>query len=107
MSFSKIVAKHGVEILAKENGQRLKALVSDLMPPGNETAAKLKMAMPCGFSQIILDSDGKSDNKKEMAFKESVDKIVTETEIAKEAANSVVKLVALSLDWDLEKCNVQ
>ena len=107
VALSKIIARNGAEILSAENSQKLKAFVSDLIPLGNETAAKLKQTLPCGFAQIILSSDGQGDSQKEKAFKESVDKIVAETELGKETAVSIVKLVALSLDWNLEGLDLQ
>lgn len=107
VALSKIIAINGAEILSDENSQKLKAFVSDLIPLGNETAAKLKQTLPCGFAQIILSSDGQGDSQKEKAFKESVDKIVAETELGKETAVSIVKLVALSLDWNLEGLDLQ
>ena len=102
VALSKIIAKNGVEILSAENSQKLKALVSDLIPLGNETARTLKQALPCGFTQIIQDANGGSDSKKETACKESVGKIVAKTGLMKAAAVAVVKLVALSVGWNLE-----
>ena len=102
VALSKIIAKNGVEILSAENSQKLKALVSDLIPLGNETAKTLKQALPCGFTQIIQDANGGSDSKKETACKESVGKIVAKTGLMKAAAVAVVKLLALSVGWNLE-----
>ena len=107
VSLSKIIAKNSAEILSSENNQKLKALVSDLIPQENEIASKLKQALSCDFTQIILDSDGKSDSKKEKAFKDAVDKIITKTKLKKNIAISIVRLVALSLDWNLENLNME
>ncbi|MCH5283516.1 MAG: ankyrin repeat domain-containing protein [Treponema sp.] len=107
VSLSKIIAKNSAEILSSENNQKLKALVSDLIPQENEIASKLKQAFSCDFTQIILDSDGKSDSKKEKAFKDAVDKIITKTKLKKNIAISIVRLVALSLGWHLENLNME
>ena len=107
VSLSKIIAKNSAEILSSENNQKLKALVSDLIPQENEIASKLKQALSCDFTQIILDSDGKSDSKKEKAFKDAVDKVITKTKLKKNIAITIVRLVALSLDWNLENLNME
>lgn len=107
VALSKIIAKNGAEIFSAENSPKLKALISDLIPQENKIAAKVKQALSCGFAQIILDSTDKSDGKKEKSFKKSVDKIISETKLEKETAISIVKLVALSLGWDLENLNLE
>lgn len=107
VALSKIIAKNGAEIFAPENSQKLKALVSDLIPQENEIAPKLKQALSCDFAQIILDATDKSDKKKENAFKKSGANIAAETNLEKSAAVSIVKLVALSLDWNLENLNLE
>lgn len=107
VALSKIIAKNGTEIFSAENGKKLKALISDLVPQDNEVAEKLKQALSCDFVQIILDAADKSDGKKESAFKKAGDKIVGETKLEKETATSIVKLITLSLGWDLENLNLQ
>ncbi|MDE5580564.1 MAG: ankyrin repeat domain-containing protein [Treponemataceae bacterium] len=107
VALSKIIAKNSAEIFAPENNQKLKALISDLIPQENEIAPKLKQALSCDFAQIILDATDKSDKKKETSFKKSVDKIAAEIGLEKSAAVSIVKLVALSLDWNLENLNLE
>ncbi len=107
VALSKIIAKNGAEIFAPENSQKLKALVSDLIPQEHEIAAKLRQSLSCDFAQIMLDATDKSDDKKEMSFGKAVDTIIAETGLEKEAAVSMVKLVALALDWDLESVTVQ
>lgn len=107
VALSKIITKNGAEIFAPENSKKLKAFVSDLIPQENEIAPKLKQALSCDFAQIILDATDKSDKKKENAFKKSVDNIAAETSLEKAAAVLVVKLVALSLDWNLENLNLE
>lgn len=107
VALSKIIAKNGTEIFSAENGKKLKALISDLVSQDNEVAEKLKQALSCDFVQIILDAADKSDGKKESAFKKAGDKIVGETKLEKETATSIVKLITLSLGWDLENLNLQ
>lgn len=81
MALSKIVRKNGAEIFAPENSQKLKALVSDLIPQEDGIASKLRQALSCDFAQIILDATAKSDDKKEKSFGEAVDAIVAEAEL--------------------------
>lgn len=107
VALSKIIAKNGAEIFASENSQKLKALVSDLIPQENEIAPNLKQAFSCDFAQIILEATDKSDKKKETSFKKSVYTIVTEAGLEKEIAVLIVKLVALSLDWNFENLNLE
>ena len=107
VALSKIIAKNGAEIFASENSQKLKALVSDLIPQENEIAPNLKQAFSCDFAQIILEATDKSDGKKEKSFKDAVYTIVTEVGLEKETAVLIVKLVALSLDWNFENLNLE
>lgn len=107
VALSKISAKNGAEIFSAENNKKLKALVSDLVPQDNEVAVKLKQALSCDFTQIILDAADKSDSKKEKSFKKAADTIVAETKIEKDTSVLIVKLVALSLGWDLERLNLR
>lgn len=107
VALSKIIAKNGAEIFAPENSQKLKALVSDLIPQENEIAPNLKQAFSCNFAQIILEATDKSDSKKEKSFKDAVYTIVAEVGLEKETAVLIVKLVALSLDWNFENLNLE
>ncbi|MDE6718277.1 MAG: ankyrin repeat domain-containing protein [Treponemataceae bacterium] len=107
VALSKIIAKNGAEIFAPENNQKLKALISDLIPQENEIAPKLKQALSCDFAQIILDATDNSDKKKDTSFKKSGDKIAAEAGLEKSVVVSIVKLVALSLDWNLENLNLE
>lgn len=77
------------------------------MLSGNETAVKLRQAISCSFTQIMLYANGQSDSKIEVAFKKATDKIIAGTGFGKVAAVSVVRLAALSLDWSLENYDAQ
>ena len=71
------------------------------MLSGNETAVKLRQAIPCGFTQIMLYADGQSDGKIDVAFKKATDKIIAGTGFGKADVVPVVRLVALSLGRNL------
>lgn len=68
----------------------------------NKIAAKLKQALSCDFAQIIFDANDKSDDKKVKAYNEAVDKIIGEANLEKRTAALIVKLLVLSLEWDLK-----
>lgn len=72
----------------------------------NEIAAKLSQVLSCDFAQIIFDANDKSDDKKVKACNEAVDKIIGEANLEKRTAALIVKLLALSLEWDFENLNL-
>lgn len=77
------------------------------MLSGNETAVKLRQAIPCGFTQIMLYANGQSDGKIDVAFKKATDKIIAGTGFGKVAAVPVVRLAALSPGWSLKNYDAQ
>ena len=107
VALSKIIAKNGAEIFSSENNQKLKALVLDFIPDENEFAETLKDALSCDFSHIIFDATDKDDHKRGEVLKKSIDKIVSETSVERNCAVLIAKLVALSLDWNLENMNLK
>lgn len=77
-------------------------MISDLFSQSNEFHQKLKEAFSSDFAELLFLANEKSEDEKIAVLEMAHDEIMRNTGLQNADAIAISKLVALSLDWDLE-----
>lgn len=101
VSVTKIICNFSSEILVETN--KFQALLSDFLPRGNQYLSLLKTFAKSKASFIIHEADNKDDNDRKTAVTAVNEELVNVENIDSESANNIVKLIVLTLGWDLLK----
>jgi len=101
VSVTKIFCNFSSEILVETN--KFQALLSDFLPRGNQYLSLLKTFAKSKASSLIYEADNKDDNDRKTAVTAVNEELVNVENIDSESANNIVKLIVLTLGWDLLK----
>ena len=98
---TKIICNFSSEILVETN--KFQALLADFLPRGNQYLSLLKTFAKSKASFIIHEADSKEDDDRKTAVTTANEELVNVENINSENANNIIKLIVLTLGWDLLK----
>lgn len=101
VSVTKIICNFSSDILVETN--KFQALLADFLPRGNQYLSLLKTFAKSKASFIIHEADNKEDAERKTAVTAANEDLVNVENIDSESANNIVKLIVLTLGWDLLK----
>lgn len=101
VSVTKIICNFSSEILIETN--KFQALLADFLPRGNQYLPLLKTFAKSKASGIIHEAEDKEYNARKSAVTAANEELVNVENIDSESANNIIKLIVLTLGWDLLK----
>lgn len=101
VSVTKIICNFSSEILVETN--KFQALLADFLPRSNQYLSLLKTFAKSKASFIIHEADSKEDDDRKTAVTTANEELVNVENINSENANNIIKLIVLTLGWDLLK----
>ncbi|MBE6353374.1 ankyrin repeat domain-containing protein [Treponema sp.] len=101
VSVTKIICNFSSDILIETN--KFQALLADFLPRGNQYLSLLKSFAKSKASVIIHEADSKEDADRKTAVEAANEELVNIENINPENANNIIKLIVLTLGWDLLK----
>ncbi len=101
VSVTKIICNFSSEILVETN--KFQALLADFLPRSNQYLSLLKTFAKSKASFIIHEADSKEDDDRKTAVTAANEELVNVENINSENANNIIKLIVLTLSWDLLK----
>lgn len=101
VSVTKIICNFSSEILIESN--KFQALLSDFLQRGNQYLTLLKTFAKSKASFIIHEADSKEDAERKTAIEAANEELVNVENINPENAKNIIKLIVLTLGWDLLK----
>lgn len=101
VSVTKIICNFSSDILIETN--KFQALLADFLPRGNQYLSLLKSFAKSKASVIIHEADNKEDSERKTAVEAANEELVNVENINPENANNIIKLIVLTLGWDLLK----
>lgn len=101
VSVTKIICNFSSDILIETS--KFQAVLADFLPRGNQYLSLLKTFAKSKASVIIHDANYKEGNDRKKAVTAANEDLINVENINSESANNIIKLIVLTLGWDILK----